>query len=106
EKGHEFGATTGRPRRCGWLDAVALRYSVDVNGFDGIILNKMDILSGLDELKIAVAYRHPTLGELRTFPWDYEILAASEPVYESVPGWQEDIPTEGKISDLNANAQA
>jgi adenylosuccinate synthase len=105
EKGHEFGATTGRPRRCGWLDAVALKYCLEVNGFDGIILNKMDILSDFDELKIATAYRHPELGELKEFPWNYDVLNQCEPVYQTLLGWQGDIPKQGKISDLPQAAQ-
>lgn len=100
EKGREFGATTGRARRCGWLDAVALRYSLDVNGFDGIILNKMDILSGFDEIKLAVAYRHPKLGELSHFPWSIEILEECEPIYKTLPGWKEEIPNSGFIHEL------
>jgi len=99
-KGQEFGATTGRPRRVGWLDAVALRYVVEVNGLSGVILNKMDILTGLKEVKIAVAYRHPELGELREMPWDTEVLDACEPVYISMPGWQDQVPSSGRISDL------
>lgn len=104
-KGNEFGATTGRPRRCGWFDAVAMRYCKDVNGFDGIILNKMDILTGLPEIKIAVAYEHPKLGRLTEFPWDHEVLAACQPVYETYRGWDVDVPKSGKISDLPQAAQ-
>lgn len=106
KKGHEFGATTGRPRRVGWLDAVALRYVVDVNGLDGIVLNKMDILTGLAEVKIAVAYHHPELGALTQLPWDTEVLSRCEPVYETFPGWTADIPASGRIDDLPANAKA
>lgn len=105
KKGNEFGATTGRPRRCGWFDAVAFRYSATLNGFDGIIINKMDILSGLAELKICVKYKHPTLGEIADFPWDAEILAKCEPVYATFPGWNEDVPKSGRISDLPKNAR-
>ncbi|MEN9835655.1 MAG: hypothetical protein RL011_1848 [Pseudomonadota bacterium] len=104
-KGQEFGATTGRPRRVGWLDAVALRYVVDVNGLSGVILNKMDILTGLKEVKIAVAYRHPTEGELTTMPWDTEVLDQCQPVYVTLPGWSEEIPRSGKIADLPAAAR-
>ena len=68
EKGAEFGATTGRPRRCGWYDSVAMRYASELNGLDGIYLNKLDILTGFSELKIAYAYRHPTFGKLQDFP--------------------------------------
>ena len=100
KQGNEFGATTGRPRRCGWLDAVSLRYSAQVNGFDSIILNKMDVLKGMKELKICVAYEHPTLGQINNFPWDHEVVKACRPVYESLPGWDCDIPGSGKISEL------
>ncbi len=105
KKGHEFGATTGRPRRCGWFDAVAFRYSAGVNGYDGIIINKMDILTGFEELKICVKYKHPTLGEIEDFPWDIEVLAKCEPVYVTLPGWKEDPAKSGRISDLPKNAQ-
>ncbi len=92
-KGQEFGATTGRPRRCGWFDAVAMRYAQALNGFDGIYLNKLDILSGLDEVKIAVAYSHPTLGRLETYPADPAILNEVTPIYESYEGWMENLET-------------
>lgn len=105
KKGNEFGATTGRPRRVGWMDAVALRYVVEVNGLDGIVLNKMDILTGLDEVKICTAYSHPKLGELKELPWDTEVLAACKPVYESYPGWSQEIPQSGQIEDLPAQAK-
>lgn len=104
EKGHEFGATTGRPRRCGWLDGVALKYCREVNGLDGIILNKIDILTGFDELKIATAYRHPQLGELTEFPWDYGVLSQCEPIYKTMSGWQQDMPETGKIADMPPQA--
>ncbi len=91
EKGHEFGATTGRPRRCGWLDLVSLKYSYEVNGFDGIILNKFDILFGLKELKLCTAYEHPKLGKITDFPWSTKILSECKPVYESYEGFDGDI---------------
>ncbi len=103
--GHEFGATTGRPRRCGWLDAVALRYSMGVNGFESLILNKLDVLTGLKEIKIAVAYQHPKLGRITDFPWDEATLAACTPVYESFSGWDTDIPKHGNIDNLPAAAR-
>ncbi|MCX6129410.1 MAG: adenylosuccinate synthetase, partial [Proteobacteria bacterium] len=105
EKGKEFGATTGRPRRCGWLDAVALRYSGAISGYDGVILNKMDILTGLTEIKVCVAYQHPSLGRIEDFPWDYEVLAACTPIYKSFAGWTEEMPRSGKISELPENAR-
>jgi adenylosuccinate synthase len=87
ERGREFGATTGRPRRCGWFDAVAVRYAVRVNGFDAIALTKLDVLDGLAEIPVCTAYRHAgdTLHEL---PADGSVLEACEPVYETLPGWQ------------------
>ncbi len=106
KKGNEFGATTGRPRRVGWMDAVALRYVVEVNGLDGIVLNKMDILTGFDEVKICTAYKHKTLGAMTDLPWDTDVIAECEPVYESFPGWKEEIPQSGLIEDLPKNAQA
>ncbi len=85
-KGGEFGATTGRPRRCGWLDLVALRASVRANGLTGLALTKMDVLDGLDELKVCTAYRHH--GEtLHAPPARSDVMAELEPVYESVDGW-------------------
>ncbi len=106
KSGNEFGATTGRPRRCGWLDLVALRYSAAVSAFDGIIFNKMDILTGLPELKVCVAYEHPQLGRLEEFPWDEAVLHACRPIYTTFPGWTEALPQGGKIADLPKNALA
>ena len=86
--GGEFGATTGRPRRTGWLDALALRYAVRVNGLDGIAITKLDVLAGFETLRIAVAYRVDgrTLDEM---PSDPELLERCEPVYEDLPGFTE-----------------
>lgn len=105
-KGHEFGATTGRPRRCGWLDAVALRYAMEVNGCDQLYLNKLDIISGLPEVKIAVAYEHSRLGRWTDFPVNAAILHECQPVYETLSGWDAAIPLRGKISQLPPQAQA
>ena len=86
----EFGTTTGRPRRCGWLDVVMLRYAVSVNGFSEMMLTKLDILSGLDELKLAVAYEID--GQRYEYPpVTNELLLRAQPIYESLPGWREDI---------------
>lgn len=100
KRGMEFGATTGRPRRCGWFDAVAMRYAVGVNGIDSLYLNKMDILSGMDELKIAVAYEHPTLGRLEDFPSDLDVLTQCRPVYESFKGWKEELARSGSSAQF------
>ncbi len=88
QKGGEFGATTGRPRRCGWLDMVALRYSARINGLTGVVLTKLDILDGIGEIKICTAYE--LNGErIADFPVTAAELAGCEPVYETVPGWKE-----------------
>lgn len=91
ERGNEFGATTGRPRRCGWLDGVALRYAQSLNGFDALIVNKLDVLTGLEEIKLCVAYQHPKLGRIETFPWDHKVLNECQPVYETFAGWSDDL---------------
>jgi adenylosuccinate synthase len=99
ESGHEYGAVTGRPRRCGWYDAVAVRYSVRINGLDALALTKLDVLDGVERLDICTAYRcgSQTLTE---FPSDIARLASCKPVYESMPGWSS--PTRGlrKFADL------
>jgi len=87
EKGHEFGATTGRKRRCGWLDMVALKRSFNINSVSGLCITKLDVLDGLDTLKIAVAYNHKGQ-EVTNLPLGAETLEACEPVYLEMPGWQ------------------
>ncbi len=107
EIGHEYGTTTGRPRRCGWLDAVILRYAAQVNGLTEIALTKLDVLSGLPELKIAVAYELD--GErVERFPaeWGAEVLELCEPIYETHPGWEEDLHTIRSREELPENARA
>ncbi|HOT92615.1 MAG TPA: adenylosuccinate synthase [Anaerolineae bacterium] len=106
EVGHEYGTTTGRPRRCGWLDAVLLRYAAQVNGLTDIALSKLDILSGLPSLRIAVAYELD--GErIEHFPaeWGAEVLNRCHPIYEELPAWQEDISGVRRREDLPAAAQ-
>jgi adenylosuccinate synthase len=104
ESGNEYGAVTGRPRRCGWYDAVAVRYGARINGLDALALTKLDVLDGLDRIDICTAYRcgSRTLAE---FPSDIGQLAACEPVYESMPGWSS--PTKGirRFEDLPAAAR-
>ena len=92
EIGHEYGTTTGRPRRCGWLDLVIVRYAARINGLDELALTKLDVLSGLERLKVAVAYERD--GErIEHFPAEFGVgaLAEWQPVYEELPGWAEDI---------------
>lgn len=86
ESGQEFGAVTGRPRRCGWWDAVAVRYAARVNGLDALAITKLDVLDGMSELQICTAYRCGS-ATLTEFPADIAQLAACEPVYETLPGW-------------------
>ncbi|MBA2302197.1 MAG: adenylosuccinate synthase [Acidobacteria bacterium] len=105
ETGQEFGAVTGRPRRCGWYDAVAVRYAVRVNGLDALALTKLDVLDGLSELQICTSYRcHGTI--LTEMPGDHAQLSACEPVYETLPGW--DAPTAGirRFEELPREATA
>ena len=92
ETGSEYGAVTGRPRRCGWYDAVAVRYAARINGLDGLALTKLDVLDGLDRIDICTAYRSGTR-TLTEFPSDVGQLAQCKPVYESLPGWA--APTKG-----------
>jgi adenylosuccinate synthase len=92
QKGGEFGAVTGRPRRCGWFDATVVRYAARINGLDALAVTKMDVLDGMDRIPICTAYRHK--GRIITeFPGDIAQLSACEPVYEEMPGWSE--PTRG-----------
>ena len=105
EKGAEFGATTGRRRRCGWLDTVILNNAVRLNGLTGLAITKLDVLGGLSELKICTAYENQ--GAARdTFPSSLKVLEACQPVYEILPGWQEDISGVRRYDDLPANVRA
>ncbi len=90
EKGGEYGATTGRPRRCGWLDTVVIRHAKQVNGLTSLVLTKLDVLSGLKKIKICTAYRLGSM-TLKTVPPTVEALEQVEPIYVEVPGWQEDL---------------
>jgi adenylosuccinate synthase len=101
----EFGTTTGRPRRCGWLDGVLLRYSARVNDLTDICITKLDILTGLEELKIGVAYDYRGQ-RLEHLPSEAEVLDECQPIYETLPGWQEDITGARRFEDLPPAAQA
>ncbi len=105
ERGHEYGTTTGRPRRCGWLDTVILRFSVRVNGLNGICLGLLDVLGGLETIKIGVGYKMggETVTEL---PVDLPNRTEIEPVYEELPGWKEDISDAKSLDDLPKNCLA
>ena len=105
ELGGEYGATTGRPRRCGWFDAVVVRYAARVNGLTGLAVTKLDVLDTLPELKIAISYRAEGQ-ELDDFPGDLGLLEAAEPVYETLPGWQSSTAGARRWEDLPEAAQA
>jgi len=105
KKGNEYGATTGRPRRCGWLDGVVARYSAAINGIDKLAVTKLDVLSGLKTVKVCEAYECDG-NRYDTMPGDHRLLAKCVPVYKEMPGWDEDISDVRKMSDLPANARA
>jgi len=102
--GGEFGSTTGRPRRCGWLDMVVLKNSARLNGLAGLAITKLDVLTGLPTLKIAVGYQCGPL-RLDTVPPELGALEACVPIYEELPGWEEDLRDIRKLSDLPENTQ-
>jgi adenylosuccinate synthase len=104
EKGGEYGATTGRPRRCGWFDAVVVRHAVRVNGLGGLAITKLDTLTGLKTIKVCTAYR---LGKdvITEFPAGSEQVARCQPIYEELEGWAEEIGGAKKLSQLPQNAQ-
>ena len=102
ERGHEYGVSTGRPRRCGWFDAFATRYAAEINGFDTVALTKLDILDALDEIKVCVGYRRKGQA-CESFPAVSQELREVEPVYETLPGWRS--PTEG-VTELDALPRA
>jgi adenylosuccinate synthase len=104
ERGAEFGTTTGRPRRCGWFDAVAARFAVEVSGIDAVALTKLDILDGVDEIKVATSYRLPDGTIIDTFPADAEIAETIEPLYETRPAWT--APTEGVTNEADLPKEA
>ncbi len=91
KKGHEFGATTGRPRRCGWLDLVALKYACRINGINELTLTKMDVMDGFDEIKVCTGYKINDGEETKVFPLCLDEIENVEPVYTSMPGWDKDI---------------
>ncbi|MBI5645782.1 MAG: adenylosuccinate synthase [Ignavibacteriae bacterium] len=103
-RGHEFGSTTGRPRRCGWFDAVAMRYSIMLNGISSVYMTKLDVLGGLDEIRVCVSYEARGK-KLKSFPTDVRTLQAVTPVYESFPGWKEDISGATDVTELPVNAR-
>ena len=106
DKGHEYGTVTGRPRRTGWFDAVILRYAVRVNGLTQLAVNKLDTLAGVGDLKVCTAYRLPDGTLLREYPECLEVLADCEPVYETIPGFTEDISGCRSFDELPASCRS
>ncbi len=104
EKGHEYGATTGRPRRCGWFDAFALRYSAMVNGITKIAITKLDVLDSFDEIKICLGYERNGK-QVKSFPSDAGSLDAIHPIYETFPGWKTPLSGITNYSTLPAHAR-
>ncbi len=104
EKGGEYGVTTGRPRRCGWLDLVALKYAVRISGIDVLALTKLDILSGFDSVKVAIGYKINGK-EINNFPYNSQELSKVEPIYKEFPGWEEFLPSIKERNKLPINAQ-
>src|SRR5215211_5712657 len=105
ERGGELGTTTGRPRRCGWLDVVALRYAVRLNGMTALAITKLDVLSGIDPLRVCVRYRHPEGAVFDEFPYHQSIIHTAEPEYEELPGFEGDIGECRREQDLPAEAR-
>ena len=104
-RGNEFGATTGRPRRCGWFDAAALKRSIQINGISGLCVTKLDVLDGMEALQIGVGYR--VNGEvLDILPVGAEELAECEPIYEEIPGWTQTTLGVRRYDDLPKQARA
>ena len=105
QRGHEFGTTTGRRRRCGWMDLVALRYAVRLNRMDALAITKLDVLSGIGPLRLAVRYRSKEGAVLDTFPYHQSILHSATPEYEEVPGFDLDLTSCRQASDLPQEAR-
>ena len=105
EKGAEFGATTGRRRRCGWLDMVILKNAVQLNSLTGLVITKLDVLGGLDELKICVGYEYDGQ-KIDYFPTSLKVLAQCRPIYETLPGWSEDISGIRNYDDFPKNTKS
>jgi adenylosuccinate synthase len=106
ERGHEYGTTTGRERRCGWMDLVALRYAVRLNGMTALAITKLDVLSGLDSLRVAVRYRSREGAIFDRFPYHQSILHSAEAEYEELPGFDGDLGQCRDESDLPPEARA
>ncbi len=105
DRGGEFGTTTGRPRRCGWLDLVILKYAIRVNGITEICFTKLDVLDGLKSLKVCTAYKTKSGEILDEYPLDLDVYSECEPIYEELPGWDDDISQMTSYKQLPENAK-
>jgi adenylosuccinate synthase len=105
ESGNEFGTTTGRQRRCGWLDLVALRYAARLSGMTQLALTKLDVLSGFERVKLCVAYRDREGNRLTDFPYHQTVFHGCTPEYEEMPGWDEDLSQARTLEDLPQKAR-
>lgn len=103
-RGREYGVTTGRPRRCGWFDGVIGEYSVRVNGVDSLVVMKLDVLDGMETVKLCTGYRYRN-SVLKEFPASLKVLAECTPIYEEMPGWRKDTTQAKEFSDLPVQAQ-
>ena len=106
ERGHEYGTTTGRSRRCGWLDLVALKYAIRINSLSGLVITKLDALTGLDPICVAVRYRGPDDVKFDEFPYHQTMVHKAEATYEQLPGWDEEIGDARTLEDLPPNARS
>ena len=104
ETGHEFGTVTGRPRRCGWLDAFMVKYAARINSMDSLAITRLDILDGLDEIKMCTGWEIDGK-PIKYIPADLSILAKAKPVYETFKGWKCDISSVRSYEDLPQEAQ-
>jgi adenylosuccinate synthase len=106
KKGHEFGATTGRKRRCGWFDAVAVKHANRINSVTGICLTKLDVLDGLETVKICVGYLNAKNEPISSMPYDADGWSGIKPIYEEMPGWSESTVGAQTLDQLPPNARA
>ncbi len=104
ELGYEYGTTTGRPRRCGWLDAVIVRYAAKINGLTGLAINHLDTIGKIKTIKLCISYIKDGC-EIKYFPCDLKELGKCEPIYEEFDGWEEDISTIRNYDELPSNAK-
>ncbi|MDO5073736.1 MULTISPECIES: adenylosuccinate synthase [Neisseria] len=106
ERGHEFGSVTGRARRCGWFDAAALKRSIQVNGISGMCITKLDVMDGIEEIKICTGYQLPDGSKTDILPFGADAVAGCTPIYETMPGWTESTFGVKEFDKLPANAKA